>query len=141
MKKYSTWLKVASIVQFLTAGLHSLSLFAKPVPQNDTEKQLLDLMKNYKLDFGGGFHHSMSEVVIALSACFSLVCLFGGLINIYLLRKKTDANVVKGVININLLVFGICFILMLLFTFLPPIILSGLIVLTLGISRVAISRN
>ena len=58
LKRYSFWLWVAVIVQLLTAGLHSVSLFASPPPLNDTERQLYDLMSTYRKDFGAGFARS-----------------------------------------------------------------------------------
>lgn len=49
------------------------------------------------------------------------------MINAYLLRKRVDAAFVKGITAINLIVFGAVFVVMAVFTFLPPIIFSGLI--------------
>jgi len=141
MKKYSTWLKTAAIFQFIAAGIHAVTLFVSQPPNNETEKQLFTLMDTYQFDFGAGFHRTMGELVLALSACLSLVCLLGGLLNWYLLRKKVDPEIMKGVITINLVVFGICFGLVTAFAFLVPIILIGLIVLFLIFSRFAIRKN
>ncbi len=138
MKKYTFWLKTAAVFQLITAFSHLLSFFFRPPPNNDTERQLFDLMETYKFDFGGGFHRSMGDLTTGLSICFCLVCLLGGLMNLYLLRKKVGSDVMHGVININLLVFGMCFAGMLIFTFLPPIILTGLILLFLILARITI---
>lgn len=131
LKRFAFWLWAAVVFQLLTAVFHSLSLFITPVPQNETERQLFDLMTSYKLDAGGGFHPSIRNLTTALSSCFSLLCLLGGLTNAYLLRKKVVADLVKGLVRIQLVVFGLCFVIMATFTFLPPIVLSGLIVLAL----------
>jgi hypothetical protein len=141
MKKYSTWLKTAAIFQFIAAVIHAISLFVTLPPNNETEKQLSTLMDTYRFDFGAGFHRTMGELILALSACFCLVCLLGGLLNWYLLRKKVDREIMKGVITINLIVFGICFGLLATFTFLLPIIMMGLIVLFLILSRLTIGKN
>jgi hypothetical protein len=141
MKNYSTWLKATGFFQFFTAVVHSITLFVTPVPANETEKQLYVLMDTYKFDFGAGFHRTMNEMMIALSACLCLVCLLGGLLNWYLLRKKVEANIMKGVININLVVFGISFVLIAKYAFLPPIIMMGLIVLSLILARITIREN
>lgn len=141
MKKYTTWVKTAAIFQLITAVIHATGLFLKPPPANNTERQLFELMNTYALDLGAGFHRTMGELTVALSACFSLVCLLGGLINGYLVRKKADPEMMKGIITINLVVFGICFGLMAVFTFLPPIILSGLIFLFLVISGITLHKN
>ena len=82
---------------------------------------------------GAGFHRSMWNLFTALSACFSLVCFLGGLTIAYLLKKKAPTGILKGIVRIHLLVFTACFVLMVVFTFLPPIVLTGLIVLLLAI--------
>lgn len=141
MKKYTTWLKTAAIFQFIATIIHVTSLFITPPPNNETEKQLFALMDTYKFDFGTGFHRTMSELTLVFSACLCLVCLLGGLLNWYLLRKKVAPEIMKGVITINLIVFGILFCLTVAFAFLLPIIQTGLIVLFLILSRVTIRKN
>jgi len=127
MKRFTFWLWIAVLFLLLNASLHSLTLFLTPSPANETERQLIDLMLNYKQDMGAGFHRSTQQLFIALSSCFSLLCLLAGLTNIYLLKKKVEVSVVKGLVGIQVLVFGICFGVMLALTFLPPIVLTGLI--------------
>jgi hypothetical protein len=140
MKKYPTWLKIAAIVQLIAAVLHAVTLFVELPPANETEKQLFTLMDTYKFDFGAGFHRTMGQLLFALSACFCLVCLLGGLLNLYLLRKKVSSDLIRGVIDINLFVFGILFVLTVGFAFLMPVILSGLIMLFLLLSRYMVSK-
>ena len=127
MRNYRTWLRTAAIFQFITAVMHAISLFDKPLPKNETEKQLFELMSNYQFDFGAGFHRTLNEVTFPLEICFSLFCLFGGLINWFLLGKRADIQIMRGIVIINLIVFGICFGFFVIYTFLPPIILTGLI--------------
>ena len=124
--KYSALLKIAIALQLLTAIAHALSFLSDPVGTNDQEKMLIELMNTYQMDLGAGYHRTMTEVVNALSACFSLLYLFGALINWYLLRQQVSANVMKGVLGINLAIFGFTFALMVVLTFLPPIIMTGL---------------
>ena len=141
MKNYTLWLKLAFVFQWLTAAIHSLSFLATPKPANETERQLLDLMDNYRADMGAGFSPSTHEIMTALSACFTLVCLLGGLVNWYLWRKKVGPDIMKGILNINLIVFGICFAVMALLTFLPPIVLTGFIFVFLVIARLTMPRQ
>ena len=141
MKDYTTWLKAAAIFQFILAVIHVTTLFITTLPNNETEKQLFTLMSTYQFDFGTGFHRTMGELTLELSACFSLLYIFGSLINWYLLRKKTDTEIMKGVITINLIVFGICFCLIVLFAFLLPIILSGLVFMFLILSRFTMRKS
>jgi len=141
LKRYRFWLWTAVVFLLLTALIHSLTLFFQPAAQNETQRQLFDLMTNYKQDFGAGFKRSTKELVTALSACFSLVCLLGGLTLAFLLRKQADVGLMKGIVGIHVLVFGICFALMVAFTFLPPIVLTGLIFLSLSLSYFLIPRQ
>ena len=131
LKRYTFWLTAAILFQFLTAALHSLSFFVKPELNNDTERQLHELITNYHPDMGGGFHPSFWNLFTALSACYPLLCLLGGLTMGYLLLKHTGPEIMRGIILINLIIFGVCFVVMLVFTFLPPIIVTGLIVINL----------
>jgi hypothetical protein len=131
LKRYRFWLWTAVIVLLLNALIHSVTLFIEPAAQDETQRQLFDLMANYKQDFGAGFKRSTKELVTALSACFSMLCLLGGLTLAYLLRKQADARIVKGIVGVHVLVFGICFAVMAAFTFLPPIVLTGAIFLSL----------
>jgi hypothetical protein len=141
MKNYITWLKITAISQFIIAIIHAISLFFSIPPGNDTEKQLFALMDTYKFDLGAGFHRTMNELTLVFSACLCLLYLFGGLLNWYLLRKKVESQIMKGVITINLIVFGICFVLTTIFAFLFPIILTSLIVLLLILSRFTIRKT
>ena len=138
LKRYTFWFWMAVVFMLLTGTVHLIGLFVSPVPANEIERQLIELMNTYKNDLGAGFHPTMGNLFTALSSCFSLLCLLGGLTNAYLLKKKVDAGVLKGIVWINLLVFGACFIMMLVFTFLPPIVLTGLIVLFLILTLITI---
>jgi hypothetical protein len=131
LKRYTFWLTAAAIFQLLTAALHALSLFISPEPTNGTERQLITLLTTYKMDMGAGFQRTFSNLFIALSSCFSLVCLLGGLTNGWLLLKHAEPSLMRGILAINVLVFGICFGMMAFFTFLPPIICTGLIFINL----------
>jgi hypothetical protein len=136
LKRYTFWLWIAVVFQLLTAVFHAISLFVRPEPQNETERQLLMLLTTYKMDAGGGFQPTFSNLFTALSSCFSFVCLLGGLINAYMLRKKADAGLMKGITAINALVFGSVFAVMAVFTFLPPIVCTALIFICLVLAFV-----
>ena len=140
-KRYTFWLWVAVVLQLLTGASHSLSFFVKPIPTSETERQLLELMANYRMDMGAGIHRSMDQLVTALSACFPLLYLLGALNNIYLLRKRIDVSLVKGLVAIQIVVLGICFGVVAFFTFLPPIVLTGLVFMTLSISYFLMPRS
>jgi uncharacterized membrane protein HdeD (DUF308 family) len=134
LKKHSFWLKSAIFLQFTTGLFHVLSFFNSPKPANDSEKQLLDLMSNYKFDLGAGYHRSMDDIMTAFSVAFALLFFFSGVLNTFLRRSNLPANTMKGVILINIFAYLICFLTMSMLTFLPPIICTGLILLTLLIA-------
>ena len=125
--KVTSWLKVATGFQFLTAAFHSISLIIAPQGQNETEKQLLDLMHSYKMDMGAGIHRNMWQLYTAMSACFVLLFLLGALINLHIIRNKTSVEWTRGVIAIEMIIFGICFLVMTFMTFVPPATLTGLV--------------
>lgn len=125
--KVTSWLKVATGFQFLTAAFHSISLLISPQGQNETEKQLLDLMHSYKMDMGAGIHRNMWQLYSAMSACFVLLFLLGALINLYIIRNKTLPEWTKGIMAVEMMVFGICFLVMAFLTFVPPAVLTGLV--------------
>ena len=131
MKNYKFWLTMAIIFQILTGLIHSLSFFSNPLPNNDREEQLLNLMTGYKFDLGAGYLRSMNDLFTSLSIAFMLFFIFGGILNWYLLRNNIDVRVMKGVIMINVFFFGICLLAMMFFAFLPPIVLNGLVFICL----------
>jgi hypothetical protein len=134
LKRYSFWLWVAIVFQLLNAVAHSLSFVITPVPANETERQLLDLMHNYQMDMGAGFHRSMQQLFTALSACFPLLYLLGALNNIYVLKKRVNPGLLKGFLAIQVIIFGIAFGLIVVFAFLPPIVVSGLVFVFLAVA-------
>ncbi len=141
LKRWTFWLTAAVLFQFLTAIIHSLSFFVQPGPENETERKLQDLITTYRSDMGAGFHPTFFDLFTALSVCFTLLCLLGGLVLGYLLLKHLEPQLMRGIIAINLAVFGVCFVVMLFLTFLPPIVLTGLIVFNLLLAYIFVSRT
>jgi len=85
---------------------------------------------------GGGFSPTMANLFTALSSCFSLLCAFAGLVNGYVLKKRVGSELLGGIMLINLVVFGVCFAIMAVFTFLPPIVMTGLIFVLIALAVV-----
>lgn len=141
LKRYTFWLKTAVIFQLLTGIIHSLSLFISPTPENETERQLFALMSTHKIDMGAGFHQPFQNLVTALSSCFTFLCIFATLINGYLLWKHIGPDVMKGIIGINVVIFGMLFAVMSYLTFLPPIVCSGLIFVSLLVAFMVVPKR
>jgi metal-dependent HD superfamily phosphatase/phosphodiesterase len=133
-RRYTFWVWLAVVFQLLNAAGHSLSFFITQVPTNETERQLLELMGNYQLDMGAGFHRTTHQLFTALSACFPLFYLLGALNNIYCLKTRVEPRVLRALLAIQVIVFGIAFGVIVVFAFLPPITLSGLVFLSLSVA-------
>src|SRR5580765_1303406 len=131
LKRYTFWLTAAVLFQFLNGIVHSISLFIPLSGDNDTEKQMISLITTYRMDMGAGFHPTFFDLFIALSSCLSFLFFFSALTNGYLLWKHTEASVMKGIIGINILIFGILFAVVAYFTFLFPIVCVGLVLVNL----------
>ncbi|MBL0113121.1 MAG: hypothetical protein IPP42_20725 [Saprospiraceae bacterium] len=102
---------------------------------------MIDLFTNYKQDLGMGFNRSMYDLFRGLSACFTLICILGGWVNLYFLKNDLSAHLWKGLLKIEIIVFGALFLVMLFFTFLPPIVLTGLIFTAAIASRYLVDTN
>ena len=133
MKRYRTWLWLAVVFLFLNACIHTIAMFAHPTPANETERQLIYLMTNYKIDLGAGFKRSYYQLFTALSSCYSFICLLSGLTLTFLLKRRAPVDILKGVAGIHALVFVALAVVIAMLTFLAPIILSGLTALFLTI--------
>jgi hypothetical protein len=124
------WLRAAAILQLLTGAIHALGFVLQPEPSNDTERKLMELMSTYRLDMAP-FHPTMKHLMDALSSCFTFLYFLGGLTILYLAGRGLSPETWKGLTRIQLLIFGGAFLAMMLLTFLPPIILTGLVFVAL----------
>jgi hypothetical protein len=75
-----------AVVLLLLGLVHSLSLFEKLVPANETEKQLLDLMVSYRLNLMGSMR-SMDNLLRGFSISFMLAALVVGTLDLALCRQ------------------------------------------------------
>ena len=79
--------KTGGAVMLLLAAVHAVSLFQKQTPANETERQLLDLMTNYKFDLMGSVR-SMWDLLQGFSVCFALSALGLGSIDLALSNER-----------------------------------------------------
>jgi hypothetical protein len=91
---------IGAVVLLLLALVHSLSLFEKPVPANDTERQLFDLMSNYKFNVMGSMR-SMDNFLRGFSISFMLGVFCVGVLDLLVARER--AGLLKRVALINTL--------------------------------------
>jgi len=85
-------------VLVLLGLVHSLSLFEKPVPANDTERQVMDLMSNYRFNEMGSMR-SMDNFLRGFSISFMVGMLGLGALDLLLARER--AGLLKRVALIN----------------------------------------
>jgi hypothetical protein len=125
LKNYLTWHKAAAWMTLLTGCVHSLNFFSDPQPQNETEKQLLDLMDNYKMPLPG-FERSMSELVLFFNLNMSFFLIGWGLMNLLIARHFMPSGKDKIFLWFNFGLFTLYFAATYLLTFLLPLIMVGL---------------
>ena len=92
---------MAGAILLIVMGLvHSLSLVRAPVPSNDTERQLRDLMSDYKFDLLGSMR-SMQNLMTGFSISFMLAALGLGAVDLSLWREP--AELIKRIAIVNTL--------------------------------------
>jgi hypothetical protein len=92
--------KTGGVVLILLGMVHSLSLIQKLTPSNETERQLLDLMTNYKFDLMGSMR-SMDNLFRGFSISFMVAMIGLGTLDLALSRERTE--LLKRVALINAL--------------------------------------
>jgi hypothetical protein len=86
--KWGRRLFVTGAILLILLGLvHSLSLLEKQVPANETERQLLDLMSNYKFDVMGSMR-SMNDFLRGFSVAFMVGMIGLGVLDLVLARER-----------------------------------------------------
>jgi hypothetical protein len=102
--KWGRRLFKAGVVALLVLGLvHSLSLIRELIPANDTEKQLLGLMSNYKFNLMGSTR-SMSDLLRGFSVSFLVAALGFGVFDLTISRERAALLKRAALVNIIWLV-------------------------------------
>jgi hypothetical protein len=100
MDKWGRRLFTAGAIVLLLLGLvHSLSLFEKSVPANDPERQLQNLMSNYKFNVMGSMR-TMDNFLRGFSVSFMLSALSLGALDLALCRER--ARLLRRVALVNI---------------------------------------
>ena len=113
----------------VTAAVHSLSLIRERTPANDTERQLLELMANYKFNLMGTMR-SMSELMSGFSAAFGLAALGFGVLDIAVWSER--ARLLKKVALANSLWLAAMLVVSLHYFFLVPTLFLALALVVFG---------
>jgi hypothetical protein len=80
--------KTGACFLILTGLVHSVSLFEKMAPANDTERVLIGLMDSYKFNLMGS-HRSMSDLFAGFSVSFMVASLGFGVFDIFLWNERS----------------------------------------------------
>jgi hypothetical protein len=91
---------VGAVVLILLGLVHSLSLIQPLMPSNETEKQLLGLMSDYKFDLMGSMR-SMDNLFRGFSISFALAAIVMGVLDLGLRNERS--GLLKRVALINLI--------------------------------------
>jgi hypothetical protein len=111
------WFTTGAIFLLVLGLVHSLSLLQKQVPANDTERQLLDLMSNYKFNVMGSMR-SMDDFLRGFSISFMLACFGLGALDLVLIRERS--SLLKRVALVNLAWLAIMIAVALNYFFIAP---------------------
>lgn len=112
-----------AILQIVTCPIHLLGHFQKKVPANDQERTLLDLLDNYKTDFGAGFVRSLGDIMSGLSLQYSIFMLMIGIISLLALRQGQGTPFLRTLCWINFAFMAICSVNAYFYFFLPPLMM------------------
>ena len=97
--KWGRRLFITGAVWLLLLGaVHSISLFQGLAPTNETERQMIDLMTNYKFNLAGSMR-SMAELLRGFSISFMLSVLGLGALDLALARE--GSGLLKRVAVVN----------------------------------------
>ncbi len=83
LSNHKFWFKAGAWALVVTACLHSLSLVRPMVGENDTERQLIELMTTYKL---GSIDRTMHDLFFFFSLTMTLMTLFIALLDLLFAR-------------------------------------------------------
>lgn len=91
--------KGGAFVLILLGMAHSLSLFSPMTPSNETERQLLSLMSNYRFDLAGS-QRTVDNLLRGFSLCFILGAIGLGVLDLSLARGRVEQLKRAALINV-----------------------------------------
>src|SRR5712664_3662818 len=89
-----------AVMLVLMSAVHAVSLFQKPMIRNESEKQLMDLMTNYRFTVMGSVR-TMNDFLRGFSISFGLASLGFGVLDFTLRRER--AALLKRVALVNVI--------------------------------------
>ena len=80
-----TFFRIGCYALLITGLVHLSGFLVEPVPADETEKQLYDLMTNYQVDVGTGTI-TMEDIQTGFSLTFSVLLLWTGVLGLFLVK-------------------------------------------------------
>jgi hypothetical protein len=132
--------KAGAIVLVVSGLVHSLSLINKQVPTNATERQLFDLMSNYKFNVMGSIR-SMGDVLRGFSISFMLAALGFGTLDLMMSRERD--GILKRLAMVNAIWLAAMTVVSLKYFFLAPtsFMAAGLLLFALAWAKLPVESK
>jgi hypothetical protein len=135
------YFRIGCYILIATCFLHLIGHFQVPLPENDTEKQLLDLMATYQIDVGNGEAVTMQGLQKGFSLFFSLFFLWSGSLSLSLSHRLAEQKtLLKNISIINTISLGIGTGISLVYFFLIPTTCIALALLFFTIASFRINK-
>ena len=122
---------MGALLLLLMGVVHSLSLFGKAVPANDTERQLLELMANYKFNLMGSMR-SMDKLLRGFSISFMIAIIGLGVLDFSLRRERPE--LLRRVVLINTIWLAAMLAISLRYFFVLPTTFLGTSIVIFGLA-------
>jgi hypothetical protein len=92
--------RAGGVMLVLLGLVHTLSLIRDPVPANETERQLFDLMNTYRFNLMGSMR-SMSDLMRGFSMAFTVASIGLGTLDLILARERV--GLLKRIALVNVI--------------------------------------
>jgi hypothetical protein len=110
--------KSGAIALLIIGAVHSLSLFSRRAPANDTERQLFSLMSTYQFNLLGTMR-TMDALLRGFSISFMVATLGFGLFDIVLFEERSA--LLKRIALVNVLWLAVMVVVALRYFFVVPL--------------------
>ena len=112
--------KAGAIILIITGCLHTFGMVQEPIPENETEKTLLNLMNTYQMELPGGKKLTMMDLYTFFNFNFALFTFLTGVFNLWILKQGVADSVIRKIMLWNALLWALYLIPLYVFTFILP---------------------
>jgi len=126
IKNYLFWFKIGTWMCLITGLIHSLNFINKPQPQNEVEKQLFDLLENYRVILPGGFNRSTYELMLFFNLNMTFFLVSWSIIGMILVYSLMPTKKDRQIVGVSAAIWTAYLIPTYLLTFLIPLVLIAM---------------